>query len=214
MASNRRIRQHINPFSFRPEVTRPDWAEVFARPDQPLEVDVGSAHGEFLLDRAERAPEVNLVGLEIRSPWVELVRERAARRDLDNVHLIVCNANASFTTLFLPDELRAVYVHFPDPWFKARHHKRRVLTPEFLDQVASRLEPSGVLRFQTDHEPYADEVLDLVEAHPAFANAFGPRAPEVPDPDRVRTHREAWHESQGHTIRRYLWRKRTPEAAE
>lgn len=211
MANTRRrprTRHHANPLAFVREVQVPDWREVFAHPERPMEVDVGCDKGDFLFGRARQVPEHNLVGLEIRAPIVDMVRDRIARQGLTNVAVVLCNANRSFEALFAPASLRAVYVHFPDPWFKARHHKRRLVNPAFVDAVASRLEPGGLFEFMTDFGEYAEQVVPMLEAHPAFTNPFGPAAPAPPAEGRVLTHREAWHQSRGDPIWRYHWRKR------
>lgn len=208
MAVRKRARQHVNPLGFIRKVELPDLRQVFARPDRPMEVDVGCDKGDFLFGRAVQAPEVNVVGLEIREPVVDMVKDRIARRGLENATVVYCNANASFEQLFPPASLRAVYVHFPDPWFKARHQKRRLVTPAFVDLLASRLEPGGLFEFMTDFEQYAAQVVPLLEAHAAFENPFGPAAPAPPADGRVLTHREEWHTSRGDAVHRYHWRRK------
>src|SRR6185436_18001354 len=139
--------------------------------------DVGCATGEFLLGRAAQTPGHDIVGLEIRVPVVEQVQRRIARAGLTNAACVLCNANASFEALFPPASLRIVYVHFPDPWFKPRHHKRRLVTPAFVEMLATRLEPGGEFEFMTDFGEYAAEVVPLVEGHAAFENVTAPGAP-------------------------------------
>jgi len=203
-----RVRHHVNPLNFDADVEAPDWGEVFPDATRPLEVEVGFMHGRFLLDLAARHPERNFVGLEIRRPLVDEVERRVARRRLENVHVVYCNANASFPDLFAPGALAAVYVHFPDPWFKKRHRKRRVFTPEFLEVVASRLAPGGRLSFMTDYADYSGEVVALVEGSPALVNPHGPGRPAPAEPGRVQTHREAWHLGKGDAVHRYVWTRR------
>ena len=202
MVGKKRVRQHVNPFSFRGEIERPDWAEVFADPTLPLEVDVGTAHGDFLRAWAAQRPDLNVVGLEVRGPMVDHVNARIEREGLPNARVIYCNANQNFTELFAPASLRTVYVHFPDPWFKKRHHKRRVMTPTFVDDLATRLEPGGLLRFMTDFGEYAEEVVLLMEGRAEFASVpFAELEPRPP------THREEWHDGkQGERIHRHAWR--------
>ena len=222
----KRVRQHVNPLGFIREVTLPDWRQVFpagrpqvdgpggalaplaSAPTRPMEVDVGCATGEFLLGRAAQTPGRLIVGLEIRVPVVSQVQGRIARAGLSNAACVLCNANASFEALFAPGSLRVVYVHFPDPWFKPRHHKRRLVTPAFVDVVASRLEAGGEFEFMTDFGAYAAEVVPLVEAHPAFENATAPGAPAPFVTGRVLSHREAWHLGKGDPVHRYVWRRR------
>lgn len=202
-----RTRHHANPLAFVREVQVPDWRDVFAHPERPMEVDVGCDKGDFLFGRARQVPEHNVVGLELRAAIVDMVKDRIARQGLTNAAVVLCNANRSFEALFAPASLRAVYVHFPDPWFKARHHKRRLVNPAFVDLLASRLEPGGLFEFMTDFGEYAEQVVPMLEAHAAFQNPFGPAAPAAPTEGRVLTHREAWHESRGDPIWRYHWRR-------
>lgn len=185
----------------------PDWAALLRQPELPFEVDVGTAHGDFLLARAEARPDLNLIGLELRKPFVDRVNARIARRELPNAHVVRCNANFSFGELFPARSLRRVYVHFPDPWFKKRHHKRRVMTPDFVRALWTSLNGQGELRFMTDYAEYAAEVQAQMVATPGWENPFGAGAPAPADPDLPQSHREEWHVSQGHPVHRYTWRK-------
>jgi tRNA (guanine-N7-)-methyltransferase len=204
----KRPRHHANPFAFIQEVQPPDWRQAFAHPDRPMEVDIGCDKGDFLFGRARQAPERNLVGLELRETVAAILRDRIARSGLDNVAVVHCNANLSFEALFAPGSLARVYVHFPDPWFKTRHRKRRIVNQALLDAIASRLEPGGAFEFMTDQQGYAEEAVPLVEAHPAFENLHGPAQPATPEPERVLSHREEWHLSRGDPVHRYRWRRR------
>lgn len=209
----RRIRQHKNPLSFQAPVAVPNWSEVFADPSLPLEVDVGCAHGDFLIARAQLEPDCNYVGLEIRQPMVDRVNGKLARAGLHNVRLVCCNANTSWEDLFRGLVLRRVYVHFPDPWFKKRHHKRRVVTPRFVDQVASSLPPGGEFRFMTDFEDYAVEVAAQFREDTRFENRYGAGAYAPREEGFPLTHREEWHSSQGDPVYRYVWLRRAAEEA-
>lgn len=97
-----RTRHHANPLAFIREVTLPDWREVFAHPERPMEVDVGCDKGDFLFGRAQQAPEHNLVGLELRAAIVDKVQARIARHGLTNVAVVLCNANRSFEVTVHP----------------------------------------------------------------------------------------------------------------
>ncbi|MBL4847773.1 MAG: tRNA (guanosine(46)-N7)-methyltransferase TrmB [Planctomycetes bacterium] len=204
--STRRVRQHVNPFSYRGPVEVPPWEELFARPNLPLEVDVGCAHGDFLIGRARLDPDCNYLGLEIRAPMVERTNHKLAREGLDNIRLIRCNANQAWRDLFAGRLLRRVFVHFPDPWFKSRHHKRRVVTPEFVQLVGEFLEVGGEFRFMTDYDSYASDVRKLMAGQATFQNRYGPGgvAPALEEGFPL-THREEWHSGQGHPVHRYVW---------
>lgn len=203
----RRVRHHVNPLSFRRDVAIPTWSEVFPHPEHPLEVDVGCMHGTFMLERARRVPEHNFVGLEIRKPLVDEVRARIERDEQQNAHVVLCNANTSFTELFPPESVHRVYVHFPDPWFKKRHHKRRVVTESFVDDLRRTLVPAGEFRFMTDYADYAGEVVELMQGQPGFQNRYAGRAPAEEEGFPL-THREAWHSGKGDAVHRYVWVRR------
>ena len=122
-----------------------DWAsQAFARPELPLHVDVGSARGFFCLDVAEARPEVNVLGLEIRRPLAEAAQTDVATRKLGNAHFLATNANVNLQTVLDKTAplapLASVSIQFPDPHFKAKHHKRRVVQPALIEEIAAALQ--------------------------------------------------------------------------
>jgi tRNA (guanine-N7-)-methyltransferase len=130
-----------------------DWAALFGN-DRPVELEVGFGKGLSLLTAAVANPDVNFVGVEVVRKYQLFTATRTAKRDLRNVRLACADAR-----LFLRDcvgsaSLRAVHVYFPDPWWKKRHHKRRVFTPEFAAQCERVLAPGGRLHLATDVEEY------------------------------------------------------------
>jgi tRNA (guanine-N7-)-methyltransferase len=198
--AKRRIRHHVNPFNFRDHPDIPDWSEIFEAPDRPIEVDIGCARGHFMLARAAQAPDVNVVGLEIRRPIVDRVARQITERSLKNAHVICCNANQSLKELFAAESLSRAYVHFPDPWFKKRHHKRRLINAAFLVDLAAVLKIGGEFHFATDYQEYAEEVLGLMKVNPDFTAAEACQAPYG-----LMTDREAWHSSQADAVHRYVF---------
>jgi tRNA (guanine-N7-)-methyltransferase len=130
-----------------------DWAALFGN-DHPVELEVGFGKGLFLLTAAVANPDVNFVGVEVVRKYQLFTATRMAKRGLRNVRLACADAR-----LFLRDcagtaSLRAVHVYFPDPWWKKRHHKRRVFTSEFAAQCERVLAPGGRLHLATDVEEY------------------------------------------------------------
>lgn len=209
MVRKKRVRHHVNPFAFTRELAPPDWPALFARPDRPLEVDVGSANGEFLLARAAQAPDVNVAGLEIREPLVDVVRERIARAGLTNAAVVLCHASRDLAAFFSPASVARFFIHFPDPWFKARHKKRRLISPAFVEALASRLAPGGEVELMTDDLDYATECFPLLDACPALENVHGVGVTAPPTPEgRAQSHREVWHLKRGDPIHRGVWRRR------
>jgi tRNA (guanine-N7-)-methyltransferase len=133
------------------------WVNVrgwFARPDRPLEIEIGSGKGTFLLARGEERPEVNILGIEWAREFALYAADRVRRRGLTNVRMLNTDA-VEFIRWRVPDGIvRVIHLYFPDPWPKKRHHKRRTVTGSFLAQAHRVLEPGGELRIVTDHDGY------------------------------------------------------------
>jgi tRNA (guanine-N7-)-methyltransferase len=137
-----------------PEPPAPiDWAALFGD-DHPVELEVGFGKGLFLLNAALAHPDVNFVGVEIERKYQLFTATRLAKRGLRNVRLARADAREFLRDRVATGSLRAVHVYFPDPWWKKRHHKRRVFTPEFAAQCQRVLSPGGCLHVATDVEDY------------------------------------------------------------
>lgn len=164
-----RVHQHVNPLSphyiQEPEPIRLD--EVFARPELPLHLDIGCARGRFLLRMAEAEPGWNFLGVEIREPLVAEANRIAKEHDLRNLHYEFCNAMLWLERLLqdIPNgRLQMVTIHFPDPWFKKKHAKRRMVNAELAETVVEHLAPTGRVFIQTDIEFLFDEMNELFAA--------------------------------------------------
>lgn len=175
------------------------------RPGAPLEVEIGCAEAQFLLERARIDPDRDYVGLEIRESLVLEVNEQAQAEDLP-VQLIFCHANQHLLDLFKQESIDRVYLNFPDPWFKRRHHKRRMITPFLLEDVHKLLKPDGQLFFQSDVWPVALEVLSYLETlRHYFRNTNGSWAFHMDgNPFGARSWREQHCEEEGLPIWRIL----------
>lgn len=130
----------------------------------PLEVEVGSGKGLFLVSAAQQRPEHNFLGIEIATKYARFAAAKLARQQMTNARMIHGDALALFRVWFAADSLTAVHVYFPDPWWKKRHKKRRVLSEEFLCDVQRTLVAGGRLHFWTDVEEYFQTTLDLIAA--------------------------------------------------
>lgn len=194
-----RHRIHGNPFSVRGEIERPDWPEVFGR-EAPFAVDIGFGRGQFVIGLAEKHPEWNVVGLEIRDHLVDRMLEEAGEHGLTNVFGLVANANLHFDTLFPAKSVAFVSVNFPDPWFKKRHHKRRVVRPEFLDVVAGCMSSGGEFHAKSDYEPVAMEMLNHLNEHPRFENLVESGGLADGSTTGISTEREEHHGKRGQPI--------------
>jgi len=137
--------------------------DLFER-DAPLEVEVGSGKGLFLTAAASATPERNFLGIEISEKYARFAASRLARRQLANARMFAGDGQRLLAEYLAPDSLAAVHVYFPDPWWKKRHKKRRVLNESFLRNVESRLVSGGILHFWTDVEEYYQSTLEIIAA--------------------------------------------------
>lgn len=203
-----RHRIHGNPFSVRGDVEVPDWRERFGR-DAEIAVDVGFGRGAFLLDLAAQHSEWNVVGIEIRDHLVRAVTDEAKQRGLHNLDALVANANAHFDVLFDDASLAFVSVNFPDPWFKKRHHKRRVVKTEWLDVVARKMCAGARFHAMSDYEPIAQEMLEVLNAHPCFKNVENHGSFAAESTTGIRSEREVSHSGRAQPIYRMHFRRTT-----
>lgn len=205
-----RVRNHVNPLSqkYQTPVSSLDWDRIYAAPTQPLHLDIGCGKGHFLLTMAQVEPKWNFLGLEIREPLVLEANTRREKLGLTNLHYLFANVNNSLQPLLewcLPGILQRVTIQFPDPWFKNRHAKRRLVQPELVAELATYLSVGGILFLQSDIESLAVEMCDRVSAHPAFQRQ-GQWLIENPLP--VPTEREKSTLSQGEPVYRALFVRR------
>ena len=130
----------------------------------PLEIEIGSGKGTFLVQQAALTPQVNYIGIEYARAFWRYAADRCRRHGLDNVRLVHTEADL-FLRNYVPDAcLRCVHIYFPDPWPKKRHHKRRLIQTPFLHTLARVLEPAGDVRIATDHTGYFEWMLEHVAA--------------------------------------------------
>jgi tRNA (guanine-N7-)-methyltransferase len=145
------------------------WSSVplFGR-DAPLEVEVGSGKGLFLQAAATGAPHHNFLGIEIAHKYARYAAARLAKNSLTNAVVIDGDAERVFAELLPDASLAAVHVYFPDPWWKKRHHKRRVMNERFVRDLARTLAPGASLHFWSDVRDYFDATLELIAAQTAL----------------------------------------------
>jgi len=144
---------------------------IFGR-QAPLEVEVGSGKGLFLQSAAIAAPQRDFLGIEIAARYARFAAARLARLALTNAMVVHGDAQRLFDELLPDQSLAAVHVYFPDPWWKKRHHKRRVMNERFVRNVARTLAPSGTLHFWTDVRERFDATLELIRRETALAGPF------------------------------------------
>jgi len=158
-----------------------DLASLFGR-DAQRTLEIGFGNGESLVALAAAHPERDYVGIEVHRPGVGHLMLRAEELGLANVRAICRDAVEVLQQCIPADALDEVLLYFPDPWPKKRHHKRRIVQPDFVTLVASRLRPRGVLRMATDWQPYAEHMLEVASACEWLRNE-SPDGGYAPRPD-------------------------------
>ncbi len=176
--------------------------------DHPMTLEIGFGNGEALAQQALRHPERNFLGVEVHSPGVGHLMIRLAQQESDNVRILQCDAMQLLRHHLPAGSLAAVLLFFPDPWHKKRHHKRRIVQPEFADLVYRALIPGGLLHMATDWEDYAGQMLRVLSEHPGFDNMAG-RGGYSPRPeDRPLTKFEQRGQRLGHGVWDLLFERR------
>jgi tRNA (guanine-N7-)-methyltransferase len=207
------VRQHVNPLSRFYQQPRPLPAppELFADPQLPLHLDIGAARGRFLLAMAQQHHNWNHLGVEIRRPLVEAAEADRLALQVGNLHYLFCNANVSLQSWLaaLPAGLlQRVTIQFPDPWFKKKHHTRRVLQPELLLAIASALDQGFELFVQSDVLAVIEPMISVIEASGCFDRPSGDARPWRRDnPLPVPTERERHVLDQSLPVYRVLYRR-------
>jgi tRNA (guanine-N7-)-methyltransferase len=206
-----RVRQHVNPFcdKYQTPLKPPNWNEIYREIDRPLHLDIGCARGAFLRKMAQLKPDVNFLGIEIREPLVTVANLERDRLNLKNLHYIFTNINISLPVLLasLPvGILQYVTIQFPDPWFKNKHSKRRVVQPELVDAIASNVVDEGNVFLQSDIEIVAKEMSDRFESHPSFQKQHQ-ETWLATNPLTIPTERELYVIERGGQIYRTLYKK-------
>ncbi|MEH2248942.1 tRNA (guanosine(46)-N7)-methyltransferase TrmB [Nostoc sp.] len=206
-----RVRQHVNPLGkkYQTPASPLDWKNIYPKPNQPLHLDIGCAKGQFLVNMAKIEPNWNYLGLEIREPLVVEANKLRSELALTNLHYLFCNVNNSLHSLLssLPlGSLQRVTIQFPDPWFKTRHAKRRVVQPELVADLANYLAVGGVVFLQSDMEFIAVEMRDRFAENPAFQK-IGTGEWLAENPLSVPTEREIGTQKRGEPIYRALFER-------
>ena len=201
-----RIRQHVNPLKS-DLLDIADVPRIDAGVGRALEVELGSAEAHFLIDRAAAERHTLFVGVEIRRELAEETNALCAAAGITNVRSVFANMSVDMGRLFADGSVRRFFLNFPDPWFKSRQHKRRVIGPGLMAEVARALAPGGELFVQTDIFALALEAMAALEEAPAFVNVDGDWTFARRNPYGAKSRRERQCETDGSHIWRLLYRR-------
>ena len=214
------MRQHVNPLSrfFQLPLQLPPPSDLFEKPLQPIHLDIGCARARCLLGLAQCQPHWNHLGVEIRRPLVISADRDALASGLGNVRVLFCNANISlegWMAALPPDQMQRVSIQFPDPWFKRRHRKRRVLQPALLLAIAAALQPGREFFIQSDVLEVITPMVMLTELCGCFNRPAADARPwRVDNPLSVPTERERFTSEQELPVYRVLYQRNQEELPE
>jgi tRNA (guanine-N7-)-methyltransferase len=201
---SRRIRKHANPFNVRTLLGKLDRLALFGR-EAPLEIDLGCGAAAFILERARNHPELDFVGLEVRRPVIEAALKLKQREGPTNATVLYAN---SLDNMYLaePGVIRVFHVQFPDPCFRKKHAKRRILQPKSVRAMAEVLAIGGVVHLQSDVRALAEEMYAFMAADGAFECKTDPSL-RIPKLYPERTGWERHHEEEEEPVYRMLFEK-------
>jgi tRNA (guanine-N7-)-methyltransferase len=176
-----------------------DWSAFFGN-DLPVELEIGSGKGLFLLNAAKAEPGVNFLGIELSRKYAVNSAQRLARHNLPNAKVWCGDARMVLARLVPPLSLRAVHVYFPDPWWKTRHKKRRIFTATLVSAIERALESGGGLKVASDVEEYFGVIKALIAANGRFREEAIPERSEPAHSLDYLTHFERKYRLEGRII--------------
>ncbi len=157
-----------------------DWPGIFGN-NNPVELEIGSGKGTFLVSVAEKSPQTNFIGIEWAKAYADFSADRLRRHALLNCRIVRADAVWWIRCHVPADSISALHVYFPDPWPKARHHKRRLIAPGFMAEVARILIPGGKFRLVTDHAGYFEHIQQVLAGFSGLVPAAFDSPVQTPD---------------------------------
>ena len=193
------MRQHVNPLSknFFEIDPIPPLNEVFENPKLPLHLDIGCASGDFLFELALNNKNWNYIGLEIREKLVLNAKLKMKNRQYKNLYFSFGNANNIFDhneNKPLMDSIKSISLNFPDPWFKKKHHKRRVIQPQFINFLSNSMQKRSLIFIKTDVEELFNYMDFTISESTKFKKLLNEdfRFEESFNPKKMQTNREKY----------------------
>ncbi len=184
-----------------------NWSEFFGN-DNPVEVDIGCGRGLFIYNAAIKNPNINYLGLEIDYREGRRAATRYMKLEMANARIIGGDCNVVLSKMIEKHSVQAAHVYFPDPWWKKRHHKRRLFTTEFIDLLADVVKPEGHLHSWTDVIEYFEVIKETVDSHPLFTADQPPPERDAEHDLDYQTSFERKKRKLGLPIYRALWQRK------
>lgn len=205
-AQERALASHWTRYGIEPEAGRP--LAVLSPPTAPTIMEIGIGNGEALVSMAADDVKALYLGVEVHRPGIGAALIELESRGLENVRLICHDACELLSENVPPSSLAGVRLYFPDPWPKTRHHKRRIVQPAFVAQVARALAPGGLFHLATDWQPYAEHMLSVIEPCRELQNLAGPGKASPRPAWRPQTRFEKRGLKLGHRVTDLIYQRR------
>jgi len=208
------MRQHVNPLSkyFQEIEAIPKIDQIFKNSFLPTHLDIGCASGEFLFQLAENNKNWNYLGIEIREKLIINAKDKLKDKDIDNLYFIFGNADNLLKNWIFqyPDRiLESASINFPDPWFKKKHHKRRIIQSEFLKRLSLIMSNESLLFIKSDVEELHNYMNSVISNSLIFEKVKNKNLNylETFNPSKIKTEREKYAISKCHTIYETIYKK-------
>jgi tRNA (guanine-N7-)-methyltransferase len=147
-----RVRTHVNPLNFIDQLPKQELADLFEDPTLPLDLEIGFGKGKFIQQYAIQYKNRNIIGVEVRKPLVEELKQRCKSTNHPNLTPIHGTDKQVFEAIIKDNSIEKCFIFHPDPWLKKRHFKRRVINPTFINTIHKKLKKDGKLYISTDVE--------------------------------------------------------------
>lgn len=177
-----------------------DFTQIYSN-NNPVVLEIGFGMGKSLVEMALQNPEKNYLGIEVHTPGVGACLAYAVEKQVKNLRVICHDATEILRDSITDNSLGGLQLFFPDPWHKAKHHKRRIVQPHFVESVRQKLQPNGFIHFATDWENYAEHMLEVLQSAVGLKNV-SPTNDYIPRPEfRPLTK----FEQRGHRLGHGVW---------
>ena len=193
------MRQHVNPLSknFKEIERIPSLIEMFDDPKLNMHLDIGCAAGEFLFDLALVNTKWNYLGIEIRERLVKTAKLKVQEKEIKNLYFVFGNANNilnDFHSEFIVRNVKSISLNFPDPWFKKRHYKRRLIQPKFINHLSKSMQKGSLIFIKTDVKDLFDYMNFTISNNSSFKelDKIGFKYSESFNPNKIQTSREKY----------------------